>query len=180
MLTTLDFFTQHLLIVVAYRPEFAENYQQESDETHSCGPMVIPLPSFIDHHTSSSSLKNGDTGHLIETELVFFHDFHDFFCSTSVSSETLPLLSRPGTPSKHKPTTYLQASAHPQSRNLTSISPLVYTASQSTTSNGNANTWHPLHHHSGAHPRLHTLGWLEYHLPDGTVYYVHPTSRVTT
>ena len=29
-------------------------------------------------------------------------------------------------------------------------------------------------------PRLHDLGWLEYHLPDGSVYYVHPTRRVTT
>ena len=95
-----------------------------------------------------------------------------------VCSETLPLLSRPGTPSKHKPMSYLQASAHPQSRNLVSISPLVYSASQSTNSNGNANSWHP--HHHGAHPRLNTLGWIEYHLPDGTVYYVHPTNRVTT
>jgi hypothetical protein len=29
-------------------------------------------------------------------------------------------------------------------------------------------------------PRLHDLGWIEYHLPDGTFYYVHPTRRVTT
>ncbi|KAG5637810.1 hypothetical protein H0H81_003142 [Sphagnurus paluster] len=27
-------------------------------------------------------------------------------------------------------------------------------------------------------PRLHDLGWIEYRLPDGTVYYVHPTCRV--
>lgn len=58
-----------------------------------------------------------------------------------------------------------------------SVSPLVFSASQSTTSNGNANSWNP---HPGSHPRLHALGWLEYHLPDGTVYYVHPTTRVTT
>lgn len=106
-----------------------------------------------------------------------------FFLAKLLSfSETLPLLSRPDTPSKHKPVSYLQSSAHPQSRNLASISPIVYAASQSA-SNGNANSWHPHHHdhhHPGAHPRLHTLGWLEYHLPDGTVYYVHPTSRVTT
>jgi len=124
------------------------------------GLVVIPLPTFIDNHTSSS-LKNGDTGHLIETD------------------ETL---SRPDTLSKHKPVSYIQTSAHPQSRNLASISPIVYAASQAT-SNGNANSWHRHHHdhhHPGAHPRLHTLGWLEYHLPDGTVYYVHPTSRVTT
>lgn len=29
-------------------------------------------------------------------------------------------------------------------------------------------------------PKLHDLGWVEYHLPDGTFYYVHPTLRVTT
>jgi hypothetical protein len=92
-------------------------------------------------------------------------------------SESLPLLSRPGTPTKHKPTSYLQTGIHPRSHNLASVSPLNYSGSQSTTSNGHAQSWYP---HPGAHPRLHNLGWLEYHLPDGTVYYVHPTSRVTT
>jgi hypothetical protein len=58
-----------------------------------------------------------------------------------------------------------------------SVSPLVFTSSQSTTSNGDANSWNP---HPGSHPRLHTLGWLEYYLSDGAVYYVHPTTRVTT
>ncbi|KAJ4490026.1 hypothetical protein J3R30DRAFT_3653508 [Lentinula aciculospora] len=29
-------------------------------------------------------------------------------------------------------------------------------------------------------PRLHHLGWIEYALPDSTVYYSHPTLRVTT
>ncbi|KAJ2929720.1 hypothetical protein H1R20_g7364, partial [Candolleomyces eurysporus] len=29
-------------------------------------------------------------------------------------------------------------------------------------------------------PRLHELGWLEYHLPDGSFYYVHPTKKITT
>ncbi|KAG6807740.1 hypothetical protein H0H92_006516, partial [Tricholoma furcatifolium] len=28
-------------------------------------------------------------------------------------------------------------------------------------------------------PRLHDFGWIEYQLPDSTVYYVHPTRRVT-
>jgi hypothetical protein len=27
-------------------------------------------------------------------------------------------------------------------------------------------------------PRLHELGWIEYHLPDGAGYYAHPTRRV--
>ncbi|KAF9031909.1 hypothetical protein BJ165DRAFT_1535259 [Panaeolus papilionaceus] len=29
-------------------------------------------------------------------------------------------------------------------------------------------------------PRLHSLGWLEYHLPDGMFYYVHPTRKLVT
>jgi hypothetical protein len=33
---------------------------------------------------------------------------------------------------------------------------------------------------SGSGPRLHDLGWIEYQLPDGTIYYVHPTRHVTT
>ena len=94
-----------------------------------------------------------------------------------VCSETLPLLSRPGTPSNHEPISYLLTSARPQSHNHVSISPLVYSASKYTTSNGSANFWHP---HADGYPTLHTLGWLEYHLSDGTVYYVHPTNRVTT
>jgi hypothetical protein len=52
----------------------------------------MPLPSFIDHH-KASSLKNGDTVHLIETELAsFFNDIHGlFFAKTSVSSAKLSL-----------------------------------------------------------------------------------------
>ena len=45
------------------------------------------------------------------------------------------------------------------------------------TSNGNANSWYP---HPAAHSILQTLGWLEYHLLYGTVYYVHPTNKVMT
>ena len=58
------------------------------------------------------------------------------------------------------------------------IPSLVYSTSQSTASNG-SDSWHP-HPAAAAHPRLYTLGWQEYHLTDGTVYYVHPTNKVTT
>ena len=65
---------------------------------------------------------------------------------------------------------YLQVSTHPQSRNLASIFPLVYSASQSTISNGDASTL-------GTYIiiiiiiMVLTLDYsLEYHLPDGTVY----------
>ena len=66
--------------------------------------------------------------------MIFLFCLLNFF---PVGSLPLPLLSRPGTPSEHKPL-------------------------------------------PDAHPRLHTLCWLEYHLPDGTVYCVHPMNRVTT
>ena len=33
---------------------------------------------------------------------------------------------------------------------------------------------------SGSGLHLHDLRWIEYQPPDGTVYYVHPTRRVTT
>ena len=112
------------------------------------------------------------------SQFFYFHDLFVCFLDVfPVRSETLPLLSYPGTPSNYEPTSYLRTSANPQSRNLVSISPLVYSASKSTTSNGNANFWRP---HDDFHPTLHTLGWLEYHLSDGTVYYVHPANRVTT
>ncbi|KAF9445219.1 hypothetical protein P691DRAFT_282686 [Macrolepiota fuliginosa MF-IS2] len=39
-------------------------------------------------------------------------------------------------------------------------------------------SWNP--QSLAAVPRLHELGWIEYHLPDGMFYYVHPTRRVTT
>ncbi|KAF8804295.1 hypothetical protein BYT27DRAFT_6700590 [Phlegmacium glaucopus] len=153
------------------QPETAEEYHQGPSETHRDihGPIAMPLPSFhlvshskpIHHVPSNSSLRGKDTGRFGMAE----------------TDETLPLLSsRPVTPSKHKVTSYLQPSAH--SRNILSVSPLVFSSSQSTTSNnGNANSWNP---HPGSHPKLHNLGWLEYYLPDGTVYYVHPTTRVTT
>lgn len=112
--------------------------------------------------------------------LFHFFNWLTFLNLFVVCSETLPLLSRPGSPNKHKPTSYLQTSAVPHSRDVVSVSPLLaFSTSQSAASNGNGNaqSWNP---HPGAPPRLHTLGWLEYHLPDGSVYYVHPTNRVTT
>lgn len=44
--------------------------------------------------------------------------------------------------------------------------------------NGSSGSWN--HQSLAAVPKLHDLGWIEYHLPDGTFYYVHPTRRVTT
>lgn len=73
-------------------------------------------------------------------------------------SETRPLLSRPRTP----PHSY---GNHPH-LNLSAEPP----SSSSAFSGG----------HSSTASRLHQLGWIEYVLPDASVYYVHPTLRITT
>jgi hypothetical protein len=52
-----------------------------------------------------------------------------------------------------------------------------------STGNGSPVVYRPSNSGIGAMlppPRLHELGWLEYHLPDGSFYYVHPTRKVTT
>lgn len=86
---------------------------------------------------------------------------HFSFClSKPIFSERQPLLSNQGT-SKHQ--SYLQPSSYNH---------LIISAQSPAQS---SSTWH-----STVAPRLHDLGWIEYHLPDGTFYYVHPTRRVTT
>jgi hypothetical protein len=83
------------------------------------------------------------------------------------SSETRPLLSRQGSVRNHN---YLQPSAAAGSIVSVSIPPPSAAPVSSV--------WPAPS--SGGGPRLHELGWIEYQLPDGTVYYVHPTRRVTT
>ena len=87
-----DFPLHHLrLLIDSYRQEFADDYRQGPTETHSHSPVVMPLPSFDDviasipmHRTPSmSSLKNGNTGNLVETESVFLKNF---FCFVSLTS----------------------------------------------------------------------------------------------
>lgn len=182
------------LLIDAYRPKFPQEYHHDPAESHRDrdmhGPIVMPLPSFqpvtlkpIHHAPSTSNFRDGDTGKfgmLVDTESVFsLHKILPFFKRLSVYSEFIPLLSRPGTPNKQKPTSYLQTSAqHHSHSQIMSVSPLVHSSSQSTTSNGHANSWNP---NPNSYSRLHTLGnWIKYLLPDGTVYYVHPKSRVTT
>ncbi|KXN82470.1 hypothetical protein AN958_02531 [Leucoagaricus sp. SymC.cos] len=76
--------------------------------------------------------------------------------------ETQPLLKTSKGPS------YLQPPTTAQNTNV-NVSPMNGTIGGS---------WHP--QNIAAVPKLHELGWIEYHLPDGTFYYVHPTRRVTT
>ncbi|KAH9482108.1 hypothetical protein JR316_0004203 [Psilocybe cubensis] len=97
------------------------------------------------------------------------------------SSERLPLLSRPVSPSKKVHShnggahTHLHTSGAFTPANHASISPLAAPSTSWDLINSSKRNY-------GAcdQLKLHELGWLEYSLPDGTVYYVHPTRKVTT
>ncbi|KAF8076962.1 hypothetical protein FPV67DRAFT_1715819 [Lyophyllum atratum] len=113
-------------------------------------------------------------------EVILHKSLHEFPSTQSLresaggpyeTDETRPLLSRPGSP---KDASYLQPSA--TSYNAVNVSSQSSPAPALAVSTSSAQ-W-PLQH-TPTGPRLHDLGWLEYQLPDGTVYYVHPTRRVT-
>ncbi|TFK61040.1 hypothetical protein BDN72DRAFT_863919 [Pluteus cervinus] len=74
--------------------------------------------------------------------------------------ETRPLLSRQGSTSFKQPS-YLNGTPGTRSNQI-AVSPQVWPSQV------------PVHH------RLREQGWLEYFLPDSTVYFVHPTHRVIT
>ncbi|GLB34349.1 hypothetical protein LshimejAT787_0112330 [Lyophyllum shimeji] len=109
---------------------------------------VIPSKS-LQNFPSTQSLRESSGGHF-ETD------------------ETRPLLSAPGSP---KNASYLQPNA--SSPNAVNVSALSGSPARRTS------TW-PMQEPTVAFGtvRLHNLGWLEYQLPDGTTYYVHPTRRV--
>ena len=92
-------------------------------------------------------------------------DYHDLTYSLSCS-ETLPLLSRPASPK----TAYLNPPSNP--------TPHIGTDSPSSSARPLGSSARTLQ--SSIPRRLRKLGWTEYRLPDNTVYYVHPTRRITT
>jgi len=147
-------------ITVSRHPELPNPYdtpQQGSDRGVSQdipGVVVVPLPAF--------------------NEVVPSRSLHNFPSTESVNpgqpnmetDETRPLLSKPGSLRNN----YLQPSAAAGSAVDVSVSPQSAALASSV--------WPA--QSSGSGPRLHDLGWIEYQLPDGTLYYVHPTRRVTT
>ncbi|KIM38706.1 hypothetical protein M413DRAFT_29942 [Hebeloma cylindrosporum] len=145
----------------SYHAEVSEQHRQAAVETHddANGTIIMPLPAFnevvpsnsIHRVPSHSSLAASNGAHRLETD------------------ERIPLLARPGTPSK-RPNTYLQTVHSPSPVNHSSVSPLI----------AGTSSWNAHGSASQHQPRLHDLGWVEYHLPDGSVYYVHPTRRITT
>lgn len=86
------------------------------------------------------------------------------------ADETRPLLqsSRPVTPQP-----YLGGSTSRHHLNVSSASARGASFALSSP------VWQSITHPVDTR-RLHELGWLEYVLPDATLYYVHPTLRVTT
>ncbi|PPQ77168.1 hypothetical protein CVT25_010796 [Psilocybe cyanescens] len=153
------------------------------------GAIVMPLPPFREvipsrvPSTQSTFGQGNGHGPNLETEYVdlMLLKLITIKIDSTASSERVPLLSRPVSPSKkghgHNggAHTHLYTSGTFTPANLASISPL---AAPST-------SWDPIIGNQRSYGtvdqlKLHELGWLEYHLPDGTVYYVHPTRKVTT
>jgi hypothetical protein len=91
-------FTLPLLLIDTYRPEFAHNYHQ-GPESNSHGLIFMPLPSFDDAIAAMPSLKNGNTGNLIQTKSVFTFIMSFCFVSLiyflSVAKDSLFFLVRP-------------------------------------------------------------------------------------
>ncbi|EAU87242.2 hypothetical protein CC1G_12460 [Coprinopsis cinerea okayama7 len=138
------------------QPQHSPNTQQPPVFTtqEDVKPNVsMPLPSFNDVIPPKRVQQEPSTSSFIYDRAPVDTD------------ETRPLL---GVGSSRGPT-YMQG----DSSNILDVSPLAST-------NGNAAPWVPSVPGSVPAPRLHELGWLEYHLPDGTFYYVHPTRKIIT
>ncbi|KAG5339845.1 hypothetical protein C0989_003302 [Termitomyces sp. Mn162] len=133
---------------------------------------AMPQPQISDNYPQAPANRGGDPG-VVSMPLP---PMHEVIPSRSVSNQTpsnivtdyhderLPLLPQA---TSSKVASYLQPSA--ASRNIVNVSP------QSDVPH--TSLWPTQVVHQG--PRLCDFGWIEYQLPDRTVYYVHPTRRVT-
>ncbi|KAJ3505857.1 hypothetical protein NLJ89_g7196 [Agrocybe chaxingu] len=138
-------------------PEVSQRHQQAPTETHNDaqGIIVMPLPPMNE---------------VVHKQPVHRVPSHSSLGGSRINletDETLPLLSRQAGKSNYLNTSTQGHKHGASSTHHVLISPLAPSPSSWTT-------------YGNSHPRLHELGWLEYHLPDGTVYYVHPTRRITT
>ncbi|RDB19890.1 hypothetical protein Hypma_013085 [Hypsizygus marmoreus] len=136
-------------------PHLSEQQQPTESYDGARGPIVMPLPPVNDVIPSKSIRDVASTQSLKGSSRGNYE-----------TDETRPLLSRPGSP---KNTSYLQppSAVTNNAQNVSPLSgvPLSFAWPVQAAASG---------------PRLHDFGWIEYQLPDGTMYYVHPTRHVTT
>ncbi|KAF8886964.1 hypothetical protein BD779DRAFT_1529018 [Infundibulicybe gibba] len=128
-------------------------YQQApvTSNAEAHGNIIMPIPVSVGH---PRSIQEAASTQSIAPSSAAPYGFD--------TDETRPLISRTGSP---KGVSYLQSPANP---NYATVSP----------SAGPSSAWDA--QSSRAAPRLHNLGWIEYLLPDGNLYYVHPTFRAVT
>ncbi|KAG6901291.1 hypothetical protein C0995_014035 [Termitomyces sp. Mi166 len=140
-------------------------------------PPAMPQPKMSDPYPQAPASQEGDSGvifmplppmHEVIPPRSVYDQSNQTLSNTMTgyydTDERLPLLPQA---SSSKVTSYLQPSA--ASHNIVNVSPQSGVPP--------ASTWSTQATHQG--PRLSDFGWIEYRLPDGTVYYVHPTRRVT-
>ncbi|KAG6868116.1 hypothetical protein C0993_007494 [Termitomyces sp. T159_Od127] len=134
-------------------PQTSNPYSQApTNPNDDTGVVVMPLPPM--HEVIPSRSVYEQSNQTLSNTVTGYYE----------TDERLPLLPQA---TSSKVTSYLQPSA--ASRNIINVSPQSGIPPTST--------WPTQATHSG--PRLREFGWIEYHLPDGIVYYVHPTRRVT-
>ncbi|TFK33262.1 hypothetical protein BDQ12DRAFT_727898 [Crucibulum laeve] len=138
-------------------PHVSETHQQLPVENHEevHGAIIMPMEP-IHEVTPARSLHHASSTQSFGPTTHDHHHNHHNHNHHVETDERRPLLSPPGTPKQFP--SYLQPSTHHATFvNVSPSSPFPASAA-----------------------KLHNLGWLEYHLPDGTCYYVHPTRSVTT
>ncbi|KAF9552621.1 hypothetical protein CPC08DRAFT_768163 [Agrocybe pediades] len=166
-----DPFADPVIPIMVTHPEVSQPHPQMPEISHEEAKgnvVVMPLPAFHEvipsssiHRVPSISSSIGGGARQANQQL----------------DERTPLLSNKkrdanghgfGSINATHPHT---ASHAPTPANHSSISPIVF-------GNTAASPWNA--YENQHHPKLHEYGWLEYRLPDGSVYYVHPTRRLTT
>ncbi|GAV99565.1 hypothetical protein LENED_001029 [Lentinula edodes] len=143
------------------------------------GPSVVSEPDITATQNQTSVLTTQTVPNVVVFPIVphgdiFTRETNDDSVSGGMfheTDETRPLLG----PHTAPQTSYL----HVNSPQPTTAHLNVSEMPSSTSSSIPWPSTKPTPSHSSM-PRLHHLGWIEYALPDSTIYYSHPTLRVTT
>ncbi|KAG6876373.1 hypothetical protein C0992_013180 [Termitomyces sp. T32_za158] len=133
-------------------PQLPTSNPYSEAPANDTGVVVMPLRPM--HEVIPQRSAYEQSNQTLSNTLTGYHE----------TDERLPLLPQA---TSSKVASYLQPSA--ASHNIFNVSPQSGIPPTSI--------WPAQATHEG--PRLREFGWIEYHLPDGIVYYVHPTRRVT-